>query len=366
MRIRRLLIILTAATMLLIILANLARQALVSAALVDTDHIIVEDDYTLAQSVAEDVVVLAERIHLQRGSRIEGDAALVGSTVLLDGVVAGDVTVVAERLEVGATTHISGNALLLVAEVVLDGRIDGEINLRGEKVTIGAAARLNTNVFVCATEMIDQRADASPLRPCQDSALMSVLESLHRLQDFGGRGMVFAVLLSLFGSLGVSGLSVLSVAIFPRHISHIEEAIRANPSRVGTVGFMLLMLLAGVGFTLLLVIATLPLLGVVLLPLYLLVGLVFLGMGLAGWVTVSLIIGDLLVSRFGRSPLPPLVIAGVGSGIMVLLLHGLLLHPVTQLVALVVVLFLGSIGLGAALVTRVGTRSVYRSYLVQG
>ncbi|MBZ0296651.1 MAG: polymer-forming cytoskeletal protein [Anaerolineae bacterium] len=366
MRIRRLFIILIVAIVLMIVLANFARQAAVSASLVDTENIIIQGDYDLNQSVTDDLVVVAERIMLQPDSLISGDAALVGGDILLNGAVGGDLTALAESLHLGPTTSINGNALLLVSDVTLDGQIDGEVNLRGETVTIGPEARLGTEVYVCAEEIIDQRADAVPLRPCQESALMDAMDSLHTLQNLGGRGAPLAILLSFFSSLGLSGLAILSVAIFPRHVSHIEEAIRANATSVGTVGFMLILLLAGLGFTLLLVIAALPLLAIILLPVYLFVALVFLGMTLAGWVTVSLIIGDLLVARLGRTPLPPLVMAAFGSLAMVLGLHVLLLNPITRWVALVILLILCSIGLGAALITRIGTRPVYRSYLVQG
>jgi hypothetical protein len=98
----------------------------------------------------------------------------------------------------------------------------------------------------------------------------------------------------------------------------------------------------------------------------LLIVLLFCGMLLAGWITVTLIIGDLILQRMGRSNLPPLVIAAVGNISMLLAWNLLALNSVSRFAAFLVLLVLGTVGLGATFTTRLGTRPAYRSYLVQG
>jgi hypothetical protein len=104
----------------------------------------------------------------------------------------------------------------------------------------------------------------------------------------------------------------------------------------------------------------------VLIPLFLIVAVLFFGMVLTGWITITLITGNLILNRLGRVTLPPLVIAAVGNVSLLLVWNVLALNTYGRLCAGIILLVLGAIGLGATFVTRMGTRPLHRSYLVQG
>jgi hypothetical protein len=129
---------------------------------------------------------------------------------------------------------------------------------------------------------------------------------------------------------------------------------------------MMILLALGVSFAVGLAVVAIPVLGLVIVPVYLLAALLFFGMTLAGWITVTLVVGDLILRRLNLSTLPPLVITAVGNVALLLVWNVLALTDITRLLALFGLIGLGSVGLGAAFVTRMGTKPVHRSYLVQG
>ena len=369
MRNRRALFLLAAGVVGIIVLVNLLRQWVLPSSVADMDGVAVQQSYRLNHAVGEDLVVLAEVIDLEAESQVSGDTALIGGVMDVAGQLNGDLTALGERIVVQQGAQISGDAVLLVSEARVEGTIQGELNIRGEQVTLSPDARVSGDVFVCASTLVDERADAAPVRPCAESAVMNDLRPLEALRNLssgtitlGAVGLVF----SLLGTLGLSGLSVLAVAVFPRQISHIEEAIRTRPRGQAAAGFMVVLLLAGVSFVYAVIFSGVPLLGLVLLPFYLIFALLFLGMAITGWVTLSLIFGDLIVSRFPRAALPPLITAAVGNVVLVVLWHLLALTTPGQFVGLLALVVLTSVGVGAALTTRLGTKPVYRSYLIQG
>ena len=115
-----------------------------------------------------------------------------------------------------------------------------------------------------------------------------------------------------------------------------------------------------------LVLAKLPVLGLLLLPVGLIAGVVVFGMVLTGWIALALLLGDWLVRRLVRHTLPPLITVVLGSAALFVLWHILALVPFGSLAGLAVMLLLGAVGLGATLSTVMGTRSMRRSYFVQG
>jgi hypothetical protein len=166
------------------------------------------------------------------------------------------------------------------------------------------------------------------------------------------------------GSLAFSGLAILAVVVFPRQISHIEEAIQLHAPRLGGIGLLLFLFAIGVTFAVAVVVSIIPPLAIILVPLYLVAALIFLGMMLAGWITITLLCGQLLLRRFNLK-LPPLVMVVVGNIALAIVWHVLMLIPFLQPLAGLLVIALVAVGLGATAVTRLGTRPMHRSYLIQ-
>jgi hypothetical protein len=145
-------------------------------------------------------------------------------------------------------------------------------------------------------------------------------------------------------------------------VALVLEALEVWTLRIGDLTYLGPIALVAVG----LAVVVIPVLGLVIVPVYLLAALLFFGMTLAGWITVTLVVGDLILRRLQLSTLPPLVITAVGNVALLLVWNVLALTDFTRLLGLLGLIGLGSVGLGAAFVTRMGTKPVHRSYLVQG
>jgi len=85
-----------------------------------------------------------------------------------------------------------------------------------------------------------------------------------------------------------------------------------------------------------------------------------------GWITMALLTGDWLVRRFMRRTSPPMLTVIAGSLGLFLIWTVIGILPFGPLLGLVMVLVIGAAGLGAVIMTRLGTRTAARSYFVQG
>lgn len=358
----------------LVVLANTLRDAVMRQPLVDSGSVALGQSYQLDGQHDDDLAALAETIDLKAGSIVYGDAALIGGTITVDGRINGDLTAVGESLLLGPEAEITGEATFLVREVTISGRIHGALNVRGEHLQINPDAKLTGDIFACAGNIVFQEnLRVGQVRPCSESETLAHLESGDVFRDTDialpplniriGSSPGVGWLISILSALALSGLSVLAVVIFPRQISHMEESIRANPRGLGGIGFMMFLLAIGISFAFAVLLAIVPPLGVLLIPVYFIAALIFFGMLLAGWVTTALLFGDLLLRRFTRTAFPPLVAAAVGNFTFFFLWQILLFVPFAALLALAVPT---SIGLGAVIFTRIGTKPSHKSYFVQG
>jgi cytoskeletal protein CcmA (bactofilin family) len=357
-----------------IVLGNVARHVLVQQPLLSDTQIHFEHVYTLSGALSEDLVVFAETIDLPADSRVTGNVALLGDTVTVNGPISGDLTVLASQVHIGPDADISGNATLLAETAQIDGHIAGALHVRSDALEIHDSAQIEEMVYVCAESFDDTRLEPRS-RICHDSDLWSSTQTLETLRDpnfvlpllnITISGAALAIMATAVGSLALSGLSILAVVLFPRQISHIEEAVRTGSRSLGGTGIMLMVLAVGVTFAAGLAVVVVPMLGVVIVPLYLLAALLFFGMTLAGWITITLVVGDLILRRLNLAMLPPLVITAVGNVGLLLVWNLLALTDLTRLLGLLGLVALSSVGLGAACITRMGTKPVHRSYLVQG
>jgi cytoskeletal protein CcmA (bactofilin family) len=375
------LLVLGAAIVVMLVVASAIKGLVAGRARVDSDHIIINDSYSLTGVVNQPLVVAANSIQLSADSRVAGSASLISrSGVNMDGAVEGNLTVMSDSLTLGEDSHVAGDLSFMGSHATIDGRVDGSITLVGGNIMIAPTAHINGGVFACGvTGMNDARADAPAIQPCsEDSAVktfgpfgalaggtanMEVLQSgVARSGGYSRAGLLLATLLSL----AFTGMGVLAVTLFPRQFSHIEEAVRATPRSLSGVGCMTGLLAVGIGAVLVLALAALPPLGLLLLPVAAAAGILLVGMVVAGWITLALIVGDWLLRRVTRAALPPLVAVACGSLALCVVWNVLALVPFGLMVGLLAAAILGSVGLGGTLLTRMGTRPLRRSYFVQG
>jgi hypothetical protein len=333
----------------------------------DGEHIIFTpgESYRLAGEMDKPLVVIAGDVTLERDSQVADDSAFIGDTITFSGQASGDLTLMGDSVTVGG--HITGDATVTGMHVIVDGQVDGDLTVVSDNLTIGEDAGIGGKAVACVDSLTDARPDGQ-IEPCSDAETLGVLNNaIHFDAAMWGAGFsTLALFASGFASLVLSGVGALAVAVFPRQFSHIEEAILTMPRRVGQTGFLAFLLAIGVTAAVVIVLAAAPPLGLVLLPVFVIAAIVFLGMTVTGWVSVALIAGNWLLRRSSRNIAPPMIAAAVGSVLLFVLWHVLTLLPFGVLVVLLAMVVLGSVGLGAALTTRMGTRTVRRRYFVQG
>ncbi|MCL4246686.1 MAG: hypothetical protein KJ065_00900 [Anaerolineae bacterium] len=303
------------------------------------------------------VVIASDTITLQKGSQINDDVALIalsGAPIVVDGHILGDLTVMGGDVFLGQTSVIEGETSLVGAQLTVKGHIGGALTLSGSGVTLDSSAQLNGPIEVCGVQsdaVDDLRESPTGFASCKTFADQG--SPLSQWIFAGVAGISFA------------GLAALSVALFPHQISQMEDVIRRRPRGMFGLGLATLALAAGLSGILMIALASGPLLGIILTPLYLILIAVLGATGLAGTVTLALMVGDWVVRRLGWQS-PPMVMAMIGGVMLALPLLLFALFPTAGLLAAAVAMLLCALGLGAALHTRLGTRQTRRRFFVQG
>lgn len=354
----------------------LLRGWLASLSIPNFEGVFFTASFNLAEhQIDGDLVVVAEEIVLPAGSTLEGNAALVGSSVLIDGAqLAGDLTVIGEVINVTEQAEIVGNASLLGDMILFSGTVEGDLRITGDRLTLAPGARVSGYVYACV-EKLQVQAPAIRVHDCDARTALAPFSALIALREEGltlspllPAQVPAALLLATFAltSLLLAGLTTLTVTLFPRQISLIEDAMRARPRSLAGAGLAVFLLAAGLSAGLLVLLAALPPLGLLLVPLYAIGSLLLLVLVAAGLVTLALMLGDWLLHWIMRAPPPPLIAAAAGSLALSLAFLGLGLLPYGYVISPLLLMLVSSVGLGAALFTRLGTRPLRRSYFVQG
>ncbi len=268
-----------------------------------------------------DQVVMAVEIDLETGSQINGDVTLTGNTITLDTTIDGDVVVVSDKLTVGETAHITGDLVVCAKDFQRStlARIDG--NIKEECTNSGTVSASN------------------------------VLESAWT----SWQGSSFFRVSSVFvGSLLFGALAALSALAFPVPLVRMSESVQRSPVRAGGIGC--LTMLVAVGLTVVYGISLLLVLPIVLLPFVMVGWMVILFFSLLGWVALAVPFGVYVTRLIGIDRQPRMVTAAVGGFVLALLLRLWSVFWFTAWIGILATVVLSSIGLGAVILTHVGTK----------
>ncbi len=356
---RRNLLVLGAILVGLVLLALLLRPGLEVTLQVDSDVVTSAEPYRLDDRRDSLVVFGQSDVVLSAASRVDGDAAVVnlsGAPVQIDGYIGGDLTVIGGSIVLGAQARVDGAASLIGSTVDLQGQVNGDLVVSADALTVGPAAQLAGTVGVCGVmpdALFDERAESArtPLGKCPE--------------QFSASPSISSAVFLLGGTLLFAGLSALVVIAVPRQIGQMEQAIRRQPRMLALLGLAVLALVAGIGGGIGLLSWFGPALLLALAPVALILLLVVGALAAVGAAACCLIVGDWLLRRV-RVQTPPVVAALVGSLVIGIGANLLLLTPILGLAAAVGLIAVLSIGLGAALHTRFGTRLQANRYFVQG
>lgn len=335
-----------------------------------TNLTILADEMTIAERVEGDLIAIARLVMVTETGHVTGNLWVVSDSFLSEGRIDGNLVVISDEfLHDGI---LNGGLTLLADNALIEGQIAGAVNVSAGYVTVNSAG-LTTDqpLQLCATTVIGVSEFT-----CSRAGRFALLESLVALRTGGNTGIdLSAPLLSgdLLGAaallgltLGIVGMSALAVAAFPRQISRIEDAIRAQPRSMGGAGLALYALALGVSLGMVVLLGLLPAVGVVLMPVWLLLGIGLLTLLLMGWITLSMMIGEWLMRRLSRTGAPPLVTAVAGGLLLWAIFAAAAILPFGAPIGGIFLALIGAVGAGAALFTRLGTRPLRSSYFVQG
>ncbi len=279
--------------------------------------------YTLknGDQISGDQVILAYDIKLNPGSVIDGNATLTGNSVVLGAEVDGDAVIVADNVSVGDTAHVTGD------------------------------------LIVCSKNFERSPAalvDGQVKEECTNSGSVSFSNTVESGWDTWRGSIFFRVSSSIAGALLFGALAALGTILFPQPLVRMSESVQRSPWRAGGIGF--LTMLVAIGLTIIYGISLLLVLPVILLPFVIVGWMIVMFLSLLGWVALAQPFGVFLVRRLGMDHQPRMVSAALGGITLALLLRVWSIFWFTAWIGLFATVILGSVGLGAVLLTHVGTR----------
>lgn len=278
--------------------------------------------------------------HLRTGERLDGDRVWVGS-----------------RLAYDPGSHINGDVTLIADEVTFGGSIAGDLTVIASDFTFDSTARVTGDLTYCADQSRIQpgaQVDGALKEECAADRRTAV----DHLFGAGPDRWQPSFLARLLGTLGrvlfLGGIAALGMILFPAGLRRMSSSVRAAPLAAAGIGCLTLVAAVGIsviyGLSLILVV---PLL---VLPVFL---LAWLALGLAllvGWTAFAHPVGRWLLRRAGAGEPPPMVQAAVGGlalGLMVMIWD---LFWFTGWIGTLATMIVSAIGLGAVILTRLGTR----------
>ncbi|NWF70509.1 MAG: polymer-forming cytoskeletal protein [Chloroflexi bacterium] len=302
------------------------------------------EEYTLSQTQSGNAVILGSAITLTDATRVLGDLTLFAENVTLAGRIEGDVNIVAGgTLTIAPGTHIDGSAHLLADTLILDAaQINGNLHASANQLRFDGSPTVGGGLELCA----NAHSAAPGVQPLSPSACQPTFITPQ-----------WSAGIALFTTLSLAGMAALAVVAFPRHIGQMQAALRGSLRHLVFLGGAALLLIAGLTAIWILLVVGVPPLGLLLMPLYALTLILVLLLATAGWITLALWLGERLL-RLLRLPLPALVGAVFGMALLLTLLFALTLFPIGALAALVLGITLTALGLGAAISTRLGRRTL--------
>jgi hypothetical protein len=260
-------------------------------------------------------------VKLNAGSIVDGNLTLTGNQVDFDGEVLGDAVIVADDLHIGDMAHVTGD------------------------------------MVVCAdnlTQSDTARIEGDFKKECSSSRRVSVTHLIESGWESWRDSLFFRVSSAIVGSLLLAALSVLVTAALPRPLARLVESVHRSPLVVSGMGFLTIVL--AIGMTMMYIVSLQLILPVILLPLVLLGWLVVGLLSLFGWIALAGPLGRFVLHRLGAGKQPPMVAAAVGGLVLGLGLRVWSVFWLTAWIGLGITVLIASVGLGAVILTRIGTR----------
>jgi len=296
-------------------------------------------------------IVFGRDVKLESGQTFEGDLIVLGGHVTM-----------------AAGSRIAGNLTILAGSAVLNGSVQGNVFVVGGNIYLASTAQVTGNVSAVGGR-IQREAGAHVAGATREIGGLNLGQSVWR---FAGWGLPVTMMFGWSGSSVVAGvwrlfwvgvtamvvaiIGLLAVRLLPHHSATIVHSIRNATAASFGVGLL-------IGSISLFVIAVL-MLTVCLSPLGMILTLPLVLATLLGWTMVGYWLGQHLMPLLNKRASPePMVTALVGTlvltaGQQILIALGRTpcLGFFFWLIGVVVWLIAAATGLGAIVLSRLGTR----------
>lgn len=276
------------------------------------------------ETLNSDMLVMGGSAVLEEGSKVKGDVVILGGSISADGEITGDLNLI------GGNASLGGHAV-----------VRGDVNTVGGNLNKAEGAEIrgnyNANVatpfsfFFPGQMQLPNWNNGQPVTPVNGWDPIS-----------SGLGLLGKLFWWLFRSILWALLALLALALAPRPVERIAAEAAARPVESGGLGCLTVIAATVVLGLLAITICGLPLtlIGALLLVIAWSVGLIALGYELGK-----------RLARTLKQDWAPAVVAALGTFVLTLVTNGIGMVWCVGWLAPAVV---GSIGLGAALLTRFG------------
>ncbi|MER2599246.1 MAG: polymer-forming cytoskeletal protein [Caldilineales bacterium] len=285
-------------------------------------------NYVLAsgQSLSGDLGVLGGNAVIEQGATVNGDVMVAGGTLTVAGQVNGDIAVFGGSAVLHDSARITGDVVSFGGSVDRSEKatVLGSVQSRGDGSDLPVPGMLTPENFNIAPGQIQP-----PNRSFGDWLLAVVLR----------------VIRVLVMTLAMAALAALLALVWPRGIERLSDTVRLQPLPVFLVG--VLSWIIGMGLVLIFAIT------ICLLPVALALAAVLVAAALLSWVITGWMVGHRLLALLHLRQSNMVLEAGIGT---FLLMAVYFMLGVVGCFAFVFGAVVASIGTGALVLTRFGTR----------
>jgi hypothetical protein len=290
------------------------------------------------------VVIWNEDYTLEEGKQLDGDLIVFN----------GDVT-----LEAGS--RVQGSVITWNGSAKVEGAVEHDLVVSGGDIVLGDSARVAGDVVCSWNCDLEQKPGARvdggiiegiPLRGLQLDRVRGVpqIPSLPKIWASGpGRVLnwMLRAIRSLVAIMVVAAVAGLVALIWPQQTAQVGQTVVEAP--LPSLGIGLLTVVAGTALIVALAIT------ICLSPVAILAALALSAAGLFGWIAVGGVVGERLLRALNAREIAPLWAAGLGALLITLIGTGLSSAFCLAPLGWLMIFVLGSIGLGAVVLTRFGT-----------
>jgi hypothetical protein len=308
------------------------------------------------ETVEEDIVVFGGTLLVEPGATVDGSVSVFGGEAELAGTIIGDVAIFGGQAEISG--FVDGDMAVLGGNLYADSTA----SVAGDCILLGGTISGDGKDTIGCTSFGDLPNLAIPAFVGSQGGVDLPLPPLRHVREVGhGPGFFGAVGSAIGRSMFLGLIALVLAAAAPNQLNRVSRTMRQKPGATGAVG--LLTLIAGISLiTIIAVISAVLILiciGILGIPLVIVMSLALFGAWVMGWIAAGSLLGQKMVGwlKISSKSLPVTAVLGTLTLTMAAGLLSSMPWWLGGWVWWLVAAAIGCAGLGAAALTRFGTRS---------